>query len=309
MASNPLKKLAGQTAIYGLPTIVGRFLSYFLTFIWTQFFKHPAELAVVPYFYAIVPFVLNILSYGMETAYFRFSIKYKGNDAVYSTSLLSILFSSSIFLLGILLFSNTIAYQVGYPSHPEYVVWFALILCLDTLSAIPFAKLRIENKALRFAIIKTVNIFTYIFFNLFFLWFLPWIAKHVEGSILKQAISFIYNPKIGVGYIFIANLIASIITMILLIPEYFHISYKFDKHLWTELFKYAWPLMILGLAGSVNETFDRVIMKWIIPESANPEFQLGVYGVCYKFSILMTIFITMFRYAAEPFFFSHASQS
>ena len=309
MALNPLKKLAGQTAIYGLPTIVGRFLSYFLTFIWTQFFKHPEELAVVPYFYAIVPFVLNILSYGMETSYFRFSLKYTGNKAVYSTTLLSILFSSSIFLLCILLFSKTIAFQVGYPNHPEYVVWFALILALDTLAAIPFAKLRIENKAFRFAMIKTTNILIYIFFNLFFLWFLPWLAKNAEASILKQAVLLIYDPKIGVGYIFIANLIASITTIILLLPEYFNISYKFDKQLWKELFKYAWPLMILGLAGSVNETFDRVIMKWIIPQSANPEFQLGVYGVCYKFSILMTIFITMFRYAAEPFFFSHANQT
>jgi len=309
MALNPLKKLAGQTAIYGLPTIVGRFLIYFLTFFYTHIFPNPEELAVVPYFYAIVPFVLNILSYGMETAYFRFSQKYAGNKSVYSTSLISIFISSSIFLLFIILFNKSIANQVGYTSNPEYVVWFALILALDTLAAIPFAKLRIENKALRFATIKTLNIVIYIFFNLFFLWLLPLLAKHVEVPVLKQAVSFIYNPKIGVGYIFIANLIASIATIVLLIPEYFHISYKFDKQLWKELFKYAWPLMILGLAGSVNETFDRVIMKWIIPQSANPEFQLGVYGVCYKFSILMTIFITMFRYAAEPFFFSHASQT
>ena len=309
MALNPLKKLAGQTAIYGLPTIVGRFLSYFLTFFWTQFFINPEDLAVVPYFYAIVPFVLNVLSYGMETAYFRFSLKYAGNKTVYSTSLISILVSSSVFLLFILLFNNSIAVHLDYPHHPEYVVWFALILVLDTLAAIPFAKLRIENRAFRFAMVKTTNILIYIFFNLFFLWLLPFLSKHVETPILKQTISYIYNPKIGVGYIFIANLIASIATLILLIPEYFHISYKFDKQLWKELFKYAWPLMILGLAGSVNETFDRVIMKWIIPQSANPEFQLGVYGVCYKFSILMTIFITMFRYAAEPFFFSHANQT
>lgn len=309
MALNPLKKLAGQTVIYGLPTIAGRFLNYLLTFIQVQVFPHPEVFSGVPYFYAVVPFVLNILSYGMETAYFRFSLKYKENTAVYSTSLLSLLFSSTFFLFIVLLFSKTIALQLGYPSHPEYVVWFALILALDTLVAIPFAKLRIENKAKRFATIKTLNILTNIFFNLFFLLFLPWIDKYAEAPILKQIVTLLYNPQIGIGYIFIANLIASITTIILLIPEYLHISYKFDKQIWKELFKYAWPLMILGLAGSVNETFDRVIMKSIIPESFHPDWQLGVYGVCYKLSILMTIFITMFRYAAEPFFFSHANQS
>lgn len=309
MALNPLKKLAGQTVIYGLPTIVGRFLSFFLTFFWTYIFLDPEAFSAVPYFYAIVPFLLNILTYGMETAYFRFSMKYSENKAVYSTSLLSILISTTLFLVSVLLFSKTIASQMGFPSHPEYVVWFALILSLDTFAAIPFAKLRIENKAKRFALIKTLNILTWIFFNLFFLWFLPVIAKNAESSVLKHAISLIYNPQIGVGYIFIANLIASIATIIFLIPEYFRISYKFDKTLWKELFKYAWPLMILGLAGSVNETFDRVIMKWIIPESAHPDYQLSVYSVCYKLSIVMTIFIQMFRYAAEPFFFNHASQS
>jgi O-antigen/teichoic acid export membrane protein len=309
MALNPLKKLALQTAIYGLPTILGRFLIYFLTFFYTFIFRNPDEFAVVPYYYAIVPFVLNILSYGMETGYFRFSLKYAGNKNVYSTSLISILASSSIFLLLILLFNKTLAIKTGYPSHPEYIVWFALILVLDTCAAIPFARLRIENKAKRFVVIKSFNIIATIFFNLFFLGFLPWIVKYVEAPVLKQILLVIYNPKIGVGYIFIANLLASIVTIILLLPEYFNISYKFDKQLWKELFKYAWPLMILGLAGSVNETFDRVIMKWIIPQSANPDFQLGVYSVCYKYSILMTLFITMFRYAAEPFFFSHATET
>ena len=272
MASNPLKKLAGQTVIYGLPTIVGRFLSFLLTFYQVWVFKDPEGFAVVSYFYAIVPFVLNILSYGMETAFFRFSLKHSENKAVYSTSLFSVFFSTILFLISALLFSKSIATGMNYPSHPEYIVWFALILSLDTLAAIPFAKLRIENRAIRFATIRTINILTNVFFNLFFFLFLPWIALHAEGPILKHFVSWIYNPNIGVGYIFIANLIASILTIILLLPEYFNISYKIDKQLWKELFKYAWPLMILGLAGSVNETFDRVIMKWIIPDSANPDY-------------------------------------
>lgn len=311
MALNPLKKLAGQTAIYGSSTIAARFLNYFLTFFWTRIFLDPAHFAVVPYYYAIIPFVMNVLSYGMETAYFRFSLKYKTNPAVYSTSLISILFSTIVFLFFVVLFNQSISGVLYNNEHPEYIVWIAFILAFDTLSAIPFAKLRIENKAKRFAIIRTLNIVINIVFNLVFLLLFPWMSKHFEGHFINQVLSFVYNPNIGVGYIFIANLIASFATILLLMPEYFNISFKFDKTIWKELFKYAWPLMFLGLAGSVNETFDRVIMKWIIPHNAFPsaEFQLGVYGVCYKLSIVMTLFITMFRYAAEPFFFSHSTQT
>jgi O-antigen/teichoic acid export membrane protein len=311
MALNPLKKLAGQTAIYGMSTIAARFLNYFLTFFWTRIFLHPAEFAAVPYFYAIIPFVMNVLSYGMETAYFRFTLKHKTNDAVYSTSLISILCSTIVFLLFVVLFNHSISAVLFNSDHPEYIVWIAFILAFDTLSAIPFAKLRIENKAKRFAVIRTMSIVINVFFNIVFLLLFPWIAKHAEGQSIKQILSFIYNPSIGVGYIFIANLIASFVTLLLLLPEYLKISFKFDKAIWLELFKYAWPLMFLGLAGSVNETFDRVIMKWIIPTDAypSPDFQLSVYGVCYKLSIVMTLFITMFRYAAEPFFFSHSTQT
>jgi len=310
MALNPLKKLAGQTAIYGMSTIAARFLNYFLTFFWTYIFIHPADFAAVPYFYAIIPFVLNVLSYGMETAYFRFSLKYKTNEAVYSTSLISILFSTIVFLLFVVLFNQSIS-AVLKNDHPEYIIWIAFIIAFDTLTAIPFAKLRIENKAKRFAVIRTMSIVINVFFNLVFLLLFPWLAKHAEGQFIKHILSLIYNPAIGIGYIFIANLIASFLTLLLLLPEYLKISFKFDITIWKDLFKYAWPLLFLGLAGSVNETFDRVIMTWILPTDAypSPAFQLSVYGVCYKLSIVMTLFITMFRYAAEPFFFSHSEQT
>jgi O-antigen/teichoic acid export membrane protein len=310
MALNPLKKLAGQTAIYGMSTIGVRFLNYFLTFFWTHIFIHPEDFADVPYFYAIIPFVLNVLSYGMETAYFRFSLKHKTNDAVYSTSLISILCSTIVFLLFAVLFNQSISTALK-KDHPEYIIWIAFILAFDTLTAIPFAKLRIENKAKRFAVIRTMSIVVNVFFNLLFLLLFPWMAKQAEGQFIKQILTYIYNPAIGVGYIFIANLIASFVTLLLLLPEYLKISFKFDITIWKELFKYAWPLLFLGLAGSVNETFDRVIMTWIIPTDAypSPNFQLSVYGVCYKLSIVMTLFITMFRYAAEPFFFSHSTQT
>ena len=306
---NPLKKLAGQTAIYGLPTILGRFLSYLLVFLQVRVFKKPDQFSVVPEFYAYVSFLFIILTYGMETAYFRFSLKQKENDSVYPTTLISILISTTVFIFLVLTFSQSIATSIGYPLHPEYVVWFGWILTLDTLAAIPFAKLRIENKPVRFAFIKSLNIFTTILLQIIFLFTIPWVLEHPQYKLLNTISDFIYSPKIGVGYIFISNLIASILTIIFLAPQYILKNYAFDKKLWKEMFNYAWPLLILGLAGIVNETFDRALMKWIIPPSENPQLQLGIYGVCYKISILMTLFITTFRFAAEPFFFSHASQS
>jgi O-antigen/teichoic acid export membrane protein len=306
---NPIKKLAGQTAIYGLPTILGRFLSYLLVFLQVRVFKQPDKFSVVPEFYAYVSFLFIILTYGMETAYFRYSLKQKENKSVYPTTLLSILISTSVFILFVLIFSQTIATKIGYPAHPEYIVWFGWILALDTLAAIPFAKLRIENRPVRFAFIKSLNIFTWIFLQIIFLFTLPWLLKNPQYKLLYTISNFIYNPKIGVGYIFISNLVASVLTIVFLAPQYLKTKYTFDKKLWKEMFNYAWPLLILGLAGIVNETFDRALMKWIIPPSNNPQMQLGIYGVCYKLSIIMTLFITTFRFAAEPFFFSHASQS
>ena len=306
---NPLKKLAGQTAIYGLPTILGRFLSYFLVFLQVRIFKQPDKFSVVPEFYAYVSFLIVILTYGMETAYFRYSMKQKENKTVYSTTLLSILITTSVFIFLVILFNQNIATTIGYPNHPEYVAWFGWILALDALTAIPFAKLRIENRPIRFASIKSLNIFTTIILQIVFLFIIPWILEHPEYKLLYSFSNYIYNPKIGVGYIFISNLVASILTIVLLAPEYILKQYTFDKKLWKEMFNYAWPLLILGLAGIVNETFDRALMKWIIPPSDDPQTQLGIYGVCYKLSIIMTLFITAFRFAAEPFFFTHASQS
>ncbi len=306
---NPLKKLAGQTVIYGLPTILGRFLSWFLVFLQVRIFKQPDKFAVVTELYAYVSFLIVILTYGMETAYFRYSMKQKGNKTVYSTTLLSILTTTSVFIILVSIFNQNIATAIGYPTHPEYIAWFGWILALDALSAIPFAKLRIESRPVRFAFIKCINIFTTIILQIIFLFIIPWILKHPEYKLLFSFSNFIYNPKIGVGYIFISNLAASLFTMILLAPEYILKHYTFDKKLWKEMFNYAWPLLILGLAGIVNETFDRALMKWIIPASEDPQTQLGIYGVCYKLSIIMTLFITAFRFAAEPFFFQHASQT
>jgi len=296
---NPLKRLAGQTAIYGLPTIAGRVLNYLLVPLYTRVFE-PAEYGVVTEFYAYVAFLYVLLGYGMETAFFRFSRAGENGKTVFSTALLSLTISTSIFLLAVIGSSASIASSMGYASNREYIIWFAFILGFDALSSIPFARLRQQGKAARFALIRSVNISVNIGLNLFFILLCPYLlANHGPSAFLD----FVYKPEIGVGYIFISNLIASFLTFFLLLPIVKGIQLKFEPGLWKQMFLYAWPLLILGFAGIVNETIDRILLKHLLPPGSDPMAQLGIYGACYKVSILMTLFIQTYKYAAEPFFF------
>jgi O-antigen/teichoic acid export membrane protein len=301
----PLKKLASQTAIYGLPTIIGRLLNYFLTPLYTYLFS-PAEFGEVTSAYAYVSFLLVFLTYGMETSLFRFSQTEIEKEKVYSTALISLFVSSFIFVILTSFFANTISETLNFSGHPEYIIWFALILGCDAFSAIPFAKLREQNKAKRFAIIRSLNIAINIGLNLFFLWFCKGVYDAPQ-SIFKPFVNMVYNPAIGIGYIFISNLVASIITMLLLSPEIFSVKWNVDTVLWKKMMKYSLPLLVAGLAGMTNETLDRVLIPLLLPEEI-AKSQNGIYGACYKIAILMTIFIQAFRFAAEPFFFSHSKE-
>ncbi len=302
---NPLKKLAGQTAIYGLPTIIGRLLSYLLVPLYTRVFS-TSEYGVVTELYAYVAFLMVILTYGMETAFFRFSQKETDKEGVYSTAIISLVVSSVLFVALSWMFSKSIASALGYLSHKEYIVWFALILGLDALTAVPFARLRELNKARRFAYLKSVNIAAQIGLNLFLLVLCPYILRHWGNTFAGSVIRLFYHKQIGVGYIFISNLLASILTLVMLLPEIIKIKLDFNKVLWKQMLVYALPIMVWGMAGIVNETFDRILLKHLIT-TGDAMSQLGIYGACYKVSILMTLFIQTFRFAAEPFFFSNAA--
>ncbi len=302
---NPLKKLASQTAIYGLPTIVGRLLNYFLTPLYTYNFT-TSEFGVVTSAYAYVSFLLVFLTYGMETTVFKFSQSETNKQKVFTTSLISVFITSASFVLFASVFSQSIAESIKFTDHPEYVVWFAIIIATDALAAIPFAKLREQGKAKRFALIKTINILINIGLNLFFIMFCKSVYEAEESS-YKGFVDAVYNPQIGIGYIFISNLIASAVTLLLLSPEMIKTEYVFDSLLWKKMMRYALPLLIAGLAGMVNETLDRVLLTHLLPENEALS-QTGIYGACYKVSIIMTIFIQTFRFAAEPFFFSHAKE-
>ena len=297
-----IKQLAGQTAIYGISSILGRLLNYLLVPIYTRIFE-PAQYGVVTEFYAYVTFLLVIYTYGMETAYFRFSNNpNQPEEKIFNNSLFSLLISSFLFSGILILFSQSIASAIGYPSNGEYIVWFAVILAADAITSIPFGRLRRQNKVKKFASIKIFTIVLNVIFNIFFLVLCPYFVK--SGSTV--AINLIYNPEIGVGYVFISNLLSSVITLFMLWKEFSQFKPRIDFILWKELIVYSLPLLIAGFAGMINETLDRILIKHLLPASANPLEQLGIYGANYKLAIFMTLFIQAFRYAAEPFFFAQA---
>ncbi|HHU46428.1 MAG TPA: oligosaccharide flippase family protein [Bacteroidales bacterium] len=296
-----IKKLAGQTVIYGMPTILGRLLNYLLVPLQTYVFATD-QYGIIGELYAWMSLLLVILTYGFETAFFRFSQEEGLKDRTYSTSLISLLTTSTLFMGVALLFSNQIASVMNYAEHPEYIRWVIIIVSIDAFISISFAKLRLQMRAVKFAVVKFANIGTNILLNLLFLALLPYLyAKEIAPEIVNV----IYDPSMGVGYVFIANVVASLVTLLLLIPEIFKVKWCFDFELWKKMMRYALPLLVLGLAGIVNETMDRVLIKYLSPKDI-AQSQVGIYSACYKISIMMTIFIQAFKYAAEPFFFSKA---
>jgi O-antigen/teichoic acid export membrane protein len=301
-----IKRLAGQTAVYGVPTILGRFLQYLLVYLLTRIFSK-SQYGTISVFYSYASFLMVVLTYGMETAFFRFSEKEENKDSVFSTGLLSLLITSGSFIFLASLFSGTIAGWIDYAGYTKYVIWFAWILGLDALAAIPFARLRSQNKAVKFAGIKMINILTNIGLTLFFILFCPYAWKHHPS--LQGLLRLVYRRDWGIEYVFIANLAASVLTLILLLPMIIKMKWKMHNELWKRMLVYAFPLLFAGLAGMVNETFDRLMLRYLLPLSRDlTEAQVGIYSACYKISILITLFVQAYRFAAEPFFFAHAKE-
>lgn len=299
---NPLKKLAGQTAMYGLSTIVGRLLNYLLVPLYTYQFADPREYGIVTEFYAYLAFLNVVLTYGMETALFNFAAKRDDAATVSATARWSLMLTTLLFLGLGLWFAQPIAELLNYPDHADYVVWTVWILALDALSAIPFAQLRQRQRAGRFAGLKTFNILINIAGNVAFIGVAKWAYDHALGGWWTYA-ACLYDPDIGIGYVFLANMRASAVTLMTLTPEIVSDGFRFDLQLWRRMLKYGLPLLIAGLAGMVNETMSRILLKYLLPAD-QAMTQLGIFGACYKLSILMSIFIQAYRYAAEPFFFS-----
>ena len=308
---NPIKKLAGQTAIYGLSSIVGRFLNYLLTPYWIKFGEFSTDqFGVITEMYAYVAFLVVFLTYGMETTYFRYASKKEYDPKnIYSTILPTVIFSSFSFIILSSFFSQGIANWLIYPGHSEYVVWFAIIVGFDAITSIPLAYLREQNRSKKFAAVNLGNVVVNIGLNLFFI---GYCKTNFEAGRTNWQIDLVYNPQIGVGYVFIANLIASIFKLLLVLPEIYLVrAGKFVKSYLKPFFKYSIPLLFVGLAGIVNETLDRVLLKRLLVSEVGLDeamSQLGIYGANYKLSILITLFIQAYRYAAEPFFFSQEKE-
>ena len=303
---SPLKRLASQTAIYGASSVVGRFLNYLLVPLFTYTFA-PAEYGVVAELYAYMGFLAVLLTFGLETGYFRFRADGGWTPAlVYATVLRVLVLGNTAFFLALFVWRQPIADLLRYAEHPEYVWWVAAILALDSIGAVAFARLRAENRAWRFALVKIIEIAANIGLNLFFIL----VCRQAFAEDPDSLLGGLWNPAIGIGYVFLANLAASGLKLVLLTPELRGALSGFDLTLFRRLMRYSLPMVIIGLAGIINEMLDRAALKYLLPgDDAANLAQLGIYSACYKLSILMTLFIQAFRYAGEPFFFAQAKQA
>ncbi len=302
---NSIKGLAGQTAIYGVSSILGRLLNYLLVPLYSRVFL-PHEAAIYVEMYAYVAFFIVILTYGMETAFFRNYQNSEQKKTVFSTTLWSLIFTSALFMAAGSLLSGHIAQILRYPDHPEYILYFVFILGLDAISTIPFAKLRADNKSVQFAALRITNICINIGLNLILILWFPKLFTSTVNESIRHFVSMFTDGKADISAIFIANLVASAVTLILLLPVMSCAGFTIDRKLWKKMLGYGFPLLIFGLAGIANETIDRILLKFLLPQDIAMH-ELGIYGMCFKISIFISVFIQAFRYAAEPFFFARAS--
>ena len=299
-----LKKLAGETALYGLSSIVGRLLNMLLVPFYTRVLGTTNEYGAVIDLYATSAFIMVLFSYRMESAFFRFGTPVADREKAYGAGMMSLFVSTTLIAGALLVFAQPIADVLQYPQHPEYIRWFTLILAFDCLAELPFARLRLEQRPRRFVAIKLTNIGVNIGMNLFWLVFCPWAAQHDMNWVHN-----VWSPGLGVGYIFMSNLLASVVTLLLLSPQIRGIQWAFDRELWKKMILYAAPLIIVSLAGIVDEMFSRSMLKYLLPGTAEENLgQVGIFGANYKLAALITLFTQAYRYAAEPFFFRHAAE-
>jgi O-antigen/teichoic acid export membrane protein len=287
-----LKRLAGDTVLYGLGSILPKFLNFLLIWLHTSVFL-PAEYGVISYLYSYVSFINVIFTFGMETAYFRFATKPEADEnKIFNLAQTVVIGISLIVSIVIIGFAGPVATALDIEGKSSFIIWMVVILFIDSAVAIPFARLRLQKKPLQFALGRIINIFILVGLNWYFL-------------------TFMYDASVGVAYVFIANLVANAFYLLFFSKTLINWRPAYEKEISSSLFSYGYPIMITGLAGMTNENFSRLTLKWWLPENfyegRTSEFALGVFSACYKFSVIMNLVVIAFRYAAEPFFFSNAS--
>jgi O-antigen/teichoic acid export membrane protein len=296
-----LRTLAKETAIYGTSSMLGKFLNYLLVPLYTvSFSARSGDYGVVTNIYAIAALLQVLLIYGMETGFFRFANKKEEDEkTVYSTILISVGSVALLFIFLSLVFLGPVSSWLDYADHPEYIGIMAVVVAMDAFQSIPFAYLRHKKRPVKFASIKLFSIVFGILLNLFFLLLCPWLHVHSP-----ETISWFYDPSYGVGYVFVANFITTFVQMFFFIPELRGFSYEYNPGLMKRIFRYSFPLMILGVVGILNQTVDKILFLFLYPDENAAKVQLGIYGATTKVAMVMAMFTQAFRYAYEPFVFS-----
>jgi len=299
---NQIRQLASQTAIYGLSSIGARFINFFFVPIYTRVLS-PGNYGLASELLAYIALLQVVLTFGLETGFFRFANKEKEKAGLlFSTTSSWLLVSSGIFIVLVFLLSGTISRSMGHSAI--YLQFVALILAIDCFTAIYFARLRYENKPWLFAVFKTIKILSEVGFNLLLFFVLPgWFLKHPDSILLNYI-----PPQPDYGYILLAILLSAIVSLVLFIPSIVKTRFRFSPELWKKLMVYSLPLMIAGLPGIANDYIDRILFRYFSPDATPWLDQLGIYSAVIKLAVFITLFVQMFRYAAEPFFFSSAQQ-
>jgi len=299
-----IKKLAGQTLWYGVPTIASRFLGYLMNLSLPLLFAQPSKTADLTQVYAMIPFLNVLFTYGLETAYFRFSQE-QDNRKLYNTLSVSLLGSTILFTGLLFFFKDKIAAWANLENHTEYITWMAVIIFFDALSTLAFARLRQENRPKRYAFARIAGVVMNILVVVLFLGIIPKYVIHHPDSIVGD----IYNKNTGIGYYLIGNICGSLLTFLILRKEFTQIRFHFDGALWKKVMSYTYPLIIVGLGGMVNDMLSRLIYQHVVdlPEQ-QAKHELGIFGNIYRLAVLITIMIQAFRMAAEPFFFNQSKE-
>lgn len=296
-----IKKLAGQTLWYGVPRIVSRFLYFGISLLGFQLYDPNGSYAYTQV-YAVIPFLNILFTYGLETSFFRFAQEHDRRN-LYNTLNVSIFVSTLLLTLVLFLFRHELTDFIEMEKHPVFVTWMIGILLFDTLYTLPMAKLRLEERPRKYAFVNVSSILLNILLVLFFYYVAKPAHEEDPGSLLGR----MFDPTIGIGYFILANLIASAATLLLLYKEFSDFRWAFDKKLWKEVMQYSYPLIIVGLGGMINEMLSRLVYRKILNDDPLvEERELGIFGANYKLAVLITIFIQVFRLAAEPFFFNQS---